>query len=163
MSNVALPIGAETQEVFKTLTNTREDYNTYCMLKQNWTNTSPPKRMSPTRFSISGKQLNKQAKVSNSLPPDYANSLPNCKFHDVNKKITSLIVQHCLSTEMPTAVCSLRKRVKTQQSSVKSLQLRVKWDTSSRGGREVDTTQTSSDRRGHQRTLQETPKLSHMW
>ena len=32
--------------------------------------------MSPTRFSNSGKQLNKQAKVSNSLPPDYANSLP---------------------------------------------------------------------------------------
>ena len=67
-------VGTETKGIFEMLANTGEDYDTaktkldkYFSPKKNVT------QMSPMRFFNSDKQHNKQVRVSNSLPPDYAN------------------------------------------------------------------------------------------
>ena len=103
-------VGAETQEIFNTLANTGEDYNTAKTKLDKYF--SPKKNVTYKIFQFW--QATQQASESvEQFVTRLCKLAANCEFLNVNKKITSVIVQHCLSTEMPTTACSLRKRVNT--------------------------------------------------
>ena len=94
------------------------------LLKQNWTNASPQRR-SPMRFFNSDKQHNKQAKVSNSLPLDYANSLPTADSPTSTRRSRQSLCNICLSKhlrrfglrESELALDSLLSKARSLESS----------------------------------------------
>ena len=84
-------VGADTQDIFKTLANTGEDYDTAKAKLDEY--------FSPKNYKIF--QFQQATQQTGESVEQFATRLrkltANCEFHDVDKEITSVIVQHCLS------------------------------------------------------------------